>query len=113
MEPYLGLSPANLQFGRHLTQLPLEIRNYGQGTLTWSVTADSSWVTILPPTSGSGDATIQVQVDRSGFPAHQDFQSFLRVTSNGGNANVLVEATTRDPVSTREATWGAIKALYR
>lgn len=112
--PALQVVPTILNYGfvGTIGSLTFQITNAGTDVLSWVVAADSAWISIVPPTSGSGDATVEVQVDRTGLPP-DDYEGHVQVTSNGGNATVLVMMSTRSSLKTHEATWGRIKALYR
>jgi len=110
--PVLQAVPPIMSFGTSIQQMPLVISNAGTGTLSWSVVADSSWIDIVPPTSGTGGADVLVRVNRSGLPP-DDYAGVIHVSSNGGSEMILVTMSTRAPVKTHASTWGRIKALYR
>ncbi len=89
--PELAVSPTSLDFGDTHAQLSLEIRNRGGGTLSWSVaeSPDEPWITSVSPSSGTGDATVTVTVDRNQLSGLGD-RGNLTVSSNGGSATVEV-----------------------
>lgn len=88
LPPVLDVSPTSLQFGLSLTDLDVDIRNVGGGTLDWSAASNESWISVDPET-GTGDATMAVTVDRTGLPG-EVYQGTVAVTSNGGSINVGV-----------------------
>jgi parallel beta-helix repeat protein len=87
----LAVSPTTLDFDDNIPSMPLFISNSGSGTLTWSLAEnpDKPWITTINPTSGTGEATVTVAVDRSQLTSESD-SGVLTVTSNGGNVNVDV-----------------------
>jgi hypothetical protein len=89
--PVLGYSPPSLSFPYGVDQLPLNIFNSGEGTLDWTIAPDVAWLGV-DQGAGSGDATINVTVDRTGL-ADGNYGGNLLITSNGGNANVPVMLT--------------------
>jgi hypothetical protein len=86
--PVLSVSPASLDFGATQTQKTFNISNAGGGTLTWSISEDKTWLSVSP-TSGTGDTTVTVNVDRSGL-SPGDYTAGINVSSNGGNETVHV-----------------------
>ncbi len=86
--PVLSVYPTSLDFGATQTQKTFNISNAGGGTLTWSVSEDKTWLSVSP-TSGTEDATITVNVDRSGLSTG-DYTADIIVSSNGGNETVQV-----------------------
>ena len=87
----LSVSPTTLDFGISTNSLSLLIANVGSGTLTWTITEspDKPWLTSITPSSGSGNATVTVTVDRAFLIGNSDTGT-LAVTSNGGDVNVAV-----------------------
>lgn len=69
--PYLSLSPSTLSFGAVLYGVKtqdqkFQISNTGTGTIDWTLTENSGWLS-TSPTSGSGDGSITVTVNPSGL----------------------------------------------
>ncbi|NUP98602.1 MAG: BACON domain-containing protein [Armatimonadetes bacterium] len=89
--PQLLLNPTGLDFGSAATQRTFAVANAGGGTLTWTATPSQPWITVSPP-AASGGATVTVTVDRSGL-APGTHVGAVAVTSNGGNASVVIAAT--------------------
>lgn len=89
--PVLSVTPTVLDFGTTYQNLDFYISNVGGGTLVWNVAEnpDEPWITSVSPTSGAGDATVTVSVDRSFLVGDSDTGT-LSVTSNGGNQDVTV-----------------------
>jgi hypothetical protein len=95
--PILSVVPSLLVFTQTTTLRFFEIRNVGVGTLQWATTADEPWIEIQPPTTGTGPASVWVQVNLSLLPPGQQ-TGHVEVFSNGGNATVTVRFN--PPVST-------------
>ncbi|MFO7889770.1 MAG: fibronectin type III domain-containing protein [bacterium] len=92
--PVLLVDPDTLNFGTSMDELSFGITNTGGGTLTWSVseTPDKPWVTAIDPSSGSGDDSVTVTVDRSQLSSNSD-TGLLQIISNAGNQEVMVFIT--------------------
>ncbi|MFQ6092808.1 MAG: FG-GAP-like repeat-containing protein, partial [bacterium] len=96
--PQLCVDPVTLDFGASRTTGTFNITNCGTGTLTWSITADRSWITLDPP---SGSTTteadqIVVAVDRTQL-GPGDYTGAVNITSNGGDKGVSVSLTKEPP----------------
>ena len=89
--PQLSVSTTSLDFGTTTTSMVFNITNTGGPTLIWNVIESIPWIDAVP-TSGSGDQSILVTVDRSGL-APGMHSGLIDVTSNGGNATVTVTTT--------------------
>ncbi|UCG50430.1 MAG: BACON domain-containing protein [Candidatus Latescibacterota bacterium] len=89
--PNLVVTPTSLLFSGTTTEQTFLIRNTGAGTLDWTVSPDSSWMT-AHPSSGSDDALITVTAYRCGFEPGAIRNGSIAVTSNGGDENVSVTA---------------------
>ena len=92
--PVLLVDPDTLDFGTSMDELSFGIMNTGGGTLTWSVseTPDKLWITSIDPSSGSGDDSVTVTVDRSQLSSNSD-TGLLQITSNASNQEVIVFIT--------------------
>jgi Right handed beta helix region/Bacterial Ig domain/Viral BACON domain len=69
--PQISLSPTTINVTVYTgvntpTAAVLNISNSGTGTLNWSLTKDSTWIT-CSPTSGSGDSTVNVAIYTPGL----------------------------------------------
>ncbi|MBN2013514.1 T9SS type A sorting domain-containing protein [candidate division KSB1 bacterium] len=98
--PVLHVNPTVLDFGSSLTNLSFQISNTGSGDLYWVVNEnpDKLWITSVTPTSGSNNATITVQVNRSLLTTDSDV-GVISITSNGGNQNVFVQIANAEQIS--------------
>jgi hypothetical protein len=94
--PILFVDPLTVDFGETADRRSFTISNAGGGTLTWTVSDTRPWLSVSP-TSGTGNATITVTVDRSGLPAGPRSGS-ISITSNGGNATVAATIVVPVPV---------------
>lgn len=73
--PLIALSPANLSFdapqgGANPAPQPLQIRNAGGGTLTWSASTPAAWLFVNPPSGtlpGGSSAALSVTVNTAGL----------------------------------------------
>jgi hypothetical protein len=98
--PRISLSPLALGFGFDLKSLTFNIENTGSGTLSWSVTADTDWITVTP-NSGTTTTeldTITVTVERAGLKLPR-YNGVITVNSNGGAASVDAYMETTPPYS--------------
>jgi hypothetical protein len=87
--PILYVNPNVLVFLSTMTK-SFGISNAGQGTLSWSLSTDRSWIEILSPMSGSGNATIQVRVEQGNVPCCGAQIGHIAVATNGGNETIEV-----------------------
>ena len=94
--PVLSVSPTTLFFSPTSTSHTFAIENVGAGTLEWSLTDDETWISIVPPHAGSGDATVTVNVDPNSVPAGPQI-GHVFVGSNGGDATVIIRYTPPPP----------------
>lgn len=96
--PILDVSPTTLDFGATQPSLTFQISNTGDGSLTWNVAEnpDKPWITSISPTSGTGNATVTVTVDRNQLTGTSDTGTLL-VSSNAGNQNVAVTISRQAP----------------
>lgn len=94
-EPVLAVSPLTLDFGATETSDVLAITNVGVGTLTWNISSTAAWLDVAPA-SGTGDADVTLTVDRTGL-GDGTYSDSLHVTSNGGNAAVVVTMAVTPP----------------
>jgi hypothetical protein len=88
--PLLFVHPTSLVFTASFTSGAFSITNAGLGTLDWSLSADETWIEIVPPLSGTGDATVTVNVDPSSVPPGGTQIGHITVDSNGGTEVVDV-----------------------
>ena len=97
--PQISLDLSDLDFGMTKNNLSFKISNSGSGTLTWNVTEspNKAWITSISPSSGSGNATINVAIYRNQLNDNVETGTLL-VASNGGDEYVTVQAA-RDTVS--------------
>ncbi|UCH85632.1 MAG: BACON domain-containing protein [Candidatus Latescibacterota bacterium] len=84
----LQVFPDQLDFGSQAEQLHISIRNFGDGIMSWSVSTDDPWISLVP-TSGEGDYEVEVTVDRSGLSGGT-YNGHIQITSDGGNAMIPV-----------------------
>jgi len=94
--PLLGYNPGSLDYGLTQTLKFLNVFNAGDGLLSWTVTPLATWVSAFP-TGGTGDATIAVEIDRTGLPPGSH-STLVNISSNGGNASVPVTMQIPAPV---------------
>ena len=93
VSPELAVSTTSLTYsatqgGSNPSSQSVTIANTGGGTLTWSASKSSSWLTISP-TSGDAPSSLTGSVDVSGL-TYGTYVDTIEVTSNGGNQNISV-----------------------
>ncbi|MFZ5980019.1 MAG: BACON domain-containing protein [Candidatus Zixiibacteriota bacterium] len=83
--PSLVLNTHSLNFGTGSVELSFNITNSGTGTLTWTITESSTWLSVAP-NAGSNQSetdTIKVTVDRTGLNSGF-YSTQVNIQSNGG-----------------------------
>lgn len=96
--PRLAVWPSSVAFQAGTTELPLFVRNEGDGTLFWNITSDRSWLGAAPSsgfTTAGQQTAVTVSVDRTGL-ADGVYSGALSVTSNGGDAAVGVQMVVQE-----------------
>ncbi len=93
--PIIGVSPTSFTFaatqgGANPAYQPLNITNAGGGTLSWTASENTGWLS-LSQTSGSGNAAVRVNVTTGGLVAGT--YSVSIVISASGAASVTVPVT--------------------
>ena len=94
----LSVSTNELDFGSSETNKNFNISNIGNGTLTWEVNSDKSWITVNPTSGSTTTQTdpVTVTVDRSSL-SPGTFTGTVTVTSNGGTETITVSASKEVP----------------
>ncbi|MBN2011711.1 T9SS type A sorting domain-containing protein [candidate division KSB1 bacterium] len=97
--PMISLNLTDLDFGMRDNGMSFNISNSGTGTLTWTVTEspNEAWITSVSPSTGSGNVTVNIVINRSLLTENVETGTLL-VASNGGNEYVTVKAA-KDTVS--------------
>lgn len=90
-EPTLSVTPSSLDFGSEETSLPINIANAGSGSLSWSVSANQSWIT-MNPTAGTNDGTVNISISRDGV-SPGDYSGTVTIDSDGGTDYVEIIMT--------------------
>jgi hypothetical protein len=110
------VSPLEIDFGETALTRTFSIYNNGLGTLSWQVSESVPWLSVSP-TSGAGNATITVTVDRTGLPAG-NHSGLISVTSSGGNETVTatmvipIPVLAVTPTSLEFANGSSAKTMY-
>jgi len=114
----LSVSPATLDFGSQLPQLPFTIRNTGQTSLSWTIDPQDlpPWATLSPQQfngtlEAGGQTSISVQVTRTGLPAEVT-EVAVPVTSTGGTETLRLRIQGPNPrlvVSPDEFDFGSVE----
>ncbi len=98
--PYLSISTTSLDFDTSITQSSFTIANSGGGKLSWSLSANQSWLKVSP-TSGDigfeGISVVTVNVTRQGLDVGK-YTYTIPILSNGGNGSVSVTMIVPEPV---------------
>lgn len=73
------------------------IKNLGDGTLSWHVFEDKKWLSI-DPAEGSitddGTSDVEVTISTMGLEYNKHYNAIIRISSNGGSTDVHVEFDT-------------------
>ncbi|MBN2042735.1 MAG: PKD domain-containing protein [Candidatus Aenigmarchaeota archaeon] len=100
-EPVLQADP-NHDFGAlpqgAVRQWTFSIRNTGTGSLTWSISDDRGWLTILPSggtTAEGGISYVTATVDTQSLTSHSS--AIVSITSDGGNTQGMIAVDISDP----------------
>ncbi len=88
--PVLQVTPLYLEFTPTDTVKTFEITNVGDGNLDWTMSADRSWIEIVPPLSGPNDATVSVNVHPDSLPSVAVYFGNITVNSIYDTLNVGV-----------------------
>jgi len=81
------VSPDVLDFGDSGTGLTFDIDAIGG----WDCVPSETWIHVAPPSSGTGDGTVTVTIDRP-FPEAGTYEGFITVECDGPNQTIDVEA---------------------
>ena len=99
VQPELGISVINLNFGTTNTTMVFNIINTtGFGSLQWSLSENADWLTVSPLTGTTTNELDQITaiIDRAGL-GYGNFTSIIEINSNGGNYNLDVVMTVQNP----------------
>jgi len=95
--PQLSAYPVSMDFGNSEIQMSFNIQNTGTGLLTWNVTDDKSWLSVLPH-SGTTESEVDelvVTIDRLN-QSSGTYTGTITISSDGGNQNISVSFTIPD-----------------
>ncbi len=89
--PVLKVSPDKLDFGTEVKKFSVEIANDGEGTLEWTVSEDSDWLTCEPMSGKTGKekSSIVLTVSREGLEK-EHYSDNITISSNGGSKTIKV-----------------------
>jgi uncharacterized protein (TIGR03437 family) len=93
----LAVSPASLQFayasgGRAPAAQSIQIANSGSGTLTWTATASTSWISVSPA-SGTAPSTLSVSISPAGLSAGTYTGSIQIAAAGASNSPASIGVT--------------------
>jgi hypothetical protein len=76
-----------------------DITNCGEGTLTWTVSDDQSWITVTPPSDSTTTETdaVTVSIDTTGLGSGITHTGTVTVSSNGGTKQGLISVYVPEP----------------
>ena len=96
--PELSLLVTELNFGNSETSLAFQIKNAGKGELNWEVKEDIGWLSVNPVsgTTRSESSSVSVNIERE-YMDPGNYERTISVTSNGGNAEILVKIIIEGP----------------
>ena len=106
IQPVMCIEPdptTGLDFGDTETQMSFQIYNCGSGTLTWNLSENESWITLVEPTSGSSTGsndktTVTVTVSRNGLSAGYYTGVITVAPSHGNDQDVTIKMCRPLPV---------------
>ena len=89
--PRLAVDPEVLHLDRAVDSADLIITNTGDGTLTWTITANESWLDVVPAsgTTTTEEDKITVSVDRRDL-GPGEYSTSVTVASDGGDEEIAV-----------------------
>jgi len=87
-QPLLLVQPQSLNFGTDQKNLTFQIQNAGEGTLTWNIVDDQTWIT-QTPTSGTNNKDVTVTINRTGM-SEGLYNGNIQINSNSGSQNVTI-----------------------
>ncbi|MCP4646011.1 MAG: VWA domain-containing protein [bacterium] len=93
--PVLNVVASAFSFASDEDTATMTVRNVGTGALTWTVALTPAWLTATP-SSGVGDGTVTLTVDRSALAPGTYTDDFL-VASSGGTVTVTVTIVVTGP----------------
>ncbi|MCP4642351.1 MAG: S8 family serine peptidase [bacterium] len=79
--PALSVSPSIRPVSYTSGSTTFSISNTGTGSLNWTAVPDAAWLTVQPPVSGTGDATITVNCSENPLPTSR--WATVTVTATG------------------------------
>ncbi|MFA6110899.1 MAG: LamG-like jellyroll fold domain-containing protein [Candidatus Latescibacterota bacterium] len=96
--PVLVISPKQLQLDGVPKGSALSLTNGGTGTLDWTISETTDWLSVRGPTgstdqgtlSGSGPISLTLRTTGIGL-APGFYEATVRIRSNGGNADLVVQ----------------------
>lgn len=91
-DPMLCVSPSSLSFGSSLTKETFEAWNCGEGSLTYSISADAPWISVSQ-TSGSSTGEkheITVTVNRVGLASNHYTAGLVIAPSHGPDHHMII-----------------------
>jgi len=92
--PTLSVHPKTLNFDVNESDKTFAINNTGSGTLTWNVSADSSWINVNPTNGTTTTETdhVGITIDRTGLTPGNN-TGHISITSDGGSETVTVNVS--------------------
>jgi hypothetical protein len=97
--PVLNVSPTLLIYSPDDTTNTFTITNTGTGPLNWSLVTDEPWIDIVPPLTGTNNATVTVHVDKAQVPTGGVQTGHVMVLSNAGSETVEIRYTPLVPTN--------------
>jgi PKD repeat protein len=120
--PAIGLSPGSFSFsapvgGPDPASQTLSISNTGGGTLSWTASADATWLT-LAPTSGTAPSSVAVSASTTGLGAGS-YRGTITVSAPGASnspqtaaVSLTVTASSGSPVASFTHTCSRLNCSF-
>ncbi len=88
-KPILQVTPLFLDFTPSDTTATFSIANAGDGNVDWTLSANQPWIEVVPPLSGTNDATVTVYAHPGSVPSDGAHYGNVTVNSNAGSEIVV------------------------
>jgi len=95
--PLLDIMPDTLEFRDSTVSISLNLHNNGGGVLLWSASDNCNWISLNPDTGSTiNEDSLTVIINRDGMES-RNYSGIIDISSNGGNATIIVNMTVRQP----------------
>lgn len=91
----VGLSSITASDLEETRVITTSIRNTGSGTITWTISTDSDWISVTPTTGSTGSESDELLITLDPATLIEDVPAFgtITISSSDGNRTISVAAT--------------------